>query len=277
MNLNTIMDYGEKLERDGKSSLSIYGLIVVGRGDTGDLEAQIRGSKHAWNMRLISIEALSRLLFLKTELEDETFSYKVNQILKPIEYTRVDEIIGILFDTHHAMEKINIAEVNDEDIAPDSDEHDISSKRNDDRKEIALLKNKIIHVFSGNREQNYKKEKGSAFIDEFNKTYVTCSISKRHPIKRSYPYWYALRRKHLRRMREVGTGYFIFGFMDREEAYAIPLNIIEENLDYLRFTDNGEKDFYWHIDLIPMSNGMVMRLSSRDDNLNIDNFSFKLV
>ena len=30
-------------------------LIVVGRKDTGDLEAQIRGSRHAWDIRLVSV------------------------------------------------------------------------------------------------------------------------------------------------------------------------------------------------------------------------------
>jgi hypothetical protein len=38
-------------------------LIVVGREDTGDLEAQIRGSRHAWDVRLISVDALLRLMF----------------------------------------------------------------------------------------------------------------------------------------------------------------------------------------------------------------------
>jgi hypothetical protein len=33
-------------------------LIVVGRQDTGELEAQVRGSRHAWDVRLISAEAL---------------------------------------------------------------------------------------------------------------------------------------------------------------------------------------------------------------------------
>ena len=40
-------------------------LIVVGRQDTGDLEAHVRGSRHAWDVRLISVDALLRLMFLK--------------------------------------------------------------------------------------------------------------------------------------------------------------------------------------------------------------------
>ncbi len=37
-------------------------LIVVGRQDTGDLEAQVRGSRHAWEIRLISVDALLQLM-----------------------------------------------------------------------------------------------------------------------------------------------------------------------------------------------------------------------
>jgi hypothetical protein len=35
-------------------------LYIVGRSDTGDLEAQVRGSRHAWDIRLISVDALLR-------------------------------------------------------------------------------------------------------------------------------------------------------------------------------------------------------------------------
>jgi len=45
-----------KIDRE-KSSL----LIVVGRQETGDLEAQIRGSRHAWDIRLLSADSLLKL------------------------------------------------------------------------------------------------------------------------------------------------------------------------------------------------------------------------
>jgi hypothetical protein len=40
-------------------------LYVVGRSDTGDLEAQVRGSRHAWDIRIIGIRALFRVLKIK--------------------------------------------------------------------------------------------------------------------------------------------------------------------------------------------------------------------
>lgn len=59
INLDTIAGYRSSLisvSRLTKERSSI--LIVVGRSDTGDIEAQVRGSKHAWDMRLISTDAL---------------------------------------------------------------------------------------------------------------------------------------------------------------------------------------------------------------------------
>ena len=63
IDLDVIAKYRRELisqEQIKENSSSI--LIVVGREDTGDLEAQIRGSRHAWDVRLISVDALIRLM-----------------------------------------------------------------------------------------------------------------------------------------------------------------------------------------------------------------------
>ena len=74
-------------------------LIVVGRKDTGDLEAQIRGSRFAWNIRLISVDALSRLMSLKEEFENPEIIKRISSILIPREFTKLDEIINLVFST----------------------------------------------------------------------------------------------------------------------------------------------------------------------------------
>jgi hypothetical protein len=72
-------------------------LLVVGRQDTGDLEAQIRGSRHAWDVRLISVDAILRLMFLKEKVDDPATIRKICDILKPREFTRLDEIVDLVF------------------------------------------------------------------------------------------------------------------------------------------------------------------------------------
>jgi hypothetical protein len=78
IDLNTIADYRRALIRKGdiseeRSSI----LIVVGRQDTGDLEAQIRGSRHAWDIRIISVDSLFRLVSIREEIEGPSVVRKI--------------------------------------------------------------------------------------------------------------------------------------------------------------------------------------------------------
>src|SRR5439155_2770468 len=69
INLDTISRYREALIASGKITNESSILIIVGRQDTGDLEAQVRGSKHAWTVRMISADALAKLVALKENSE----------------------------------------------------------------------------------------------------------------------------------------------------------------------------------------------------------------
>lgn len=60
--LEKLAEYKEKLLAENKVGKDASILIVVGREDTGALEAQVRGSRYAWDMRLISIERLIKLV-----------------------------------------------------------------------------------------------------------------------------------------------------------------------------------------------------------------------
>ena len=61
IDLNTIANYRRGLIKNRTISEEHSSvLIVVGRDDTGDLEAQIRGSRHAWDSTARSLRAPSR-------------------------------------------------------------------------------------------------------------------------------------------------------------------------------------------------------------------------
>jgi hypothetical protein len=106
IDLDTLANYrkalaaGKKIDFD-KSSI----LIVVGRSDTGSWEAQVRGSRHAWDIRMISVDALLRLVTVKEELEDPQVVGKIRQILRPKEYTKVDDIIDLVFSAAEDVKK----------------------------------------------------------------------------------------------------------------------------------------------------------------------------
>lgn len=97
INLDTIAAYRDALINDGKITKESSILIVVGRSDTGDFEQQVRGSKHGWDVRLISADALINLVKIKESANDEDTISKIQQILKPVEYTRLDGLVDIVF------------------------------------------------------------------------------------------------------------------------------------------------------------------------------------
>jgi hypothetical protein len=85
-------------------------LIIVGREDTGELEAQVRGSRHAWDIRLISADALIKLVELKEGADAPDTDRKIRSLLAPMEYTRLDEMIDVMFSTAKDVESAAEAE-----------------------------------------------------------------------------------------------------------------------------------------------------------------------
>src|SRR5947207_15828466 len=67
--------------------------------DTNALEAQVRGSRYAWDMRLISIERLIKLVQIREKSDDPSTLNQIRQLLQPFEYTKIDKIIDVIFTT----------------------------------------------------------------------------------------------------------------------------------------------------------------------------------
>jgi hypothetical protein len=99
ISLETIAVYRDKLLQTAQIRLPASILIVVGREDTGELEAQVRGSRHAWDIRLISADALVKLVQLKENADGPETGRKIRSLLKPMEYTRLDPMIDVMFTT----------------------------------------------------------------------------------------------------------------------------------------------------------------------------------
>ena len=216
-------------------------LIVVGRQDTGDLEAQVRGSRHAWSARLISVDALIKLMFTKEEVEDKSLIERIRRILLPFEYTRVDNIVDLVFETQQEIDQKAQTSADLDDEPPSkggiwefTPSHELEAKRT-----------VIVNAFFKSKNLIPVQRTRTNFSDSMNKIGITCAISKRY--KRDYqPYWYALHPKWLEFIRSMGTGYFVLGCMDRNEAYALPLAFVEQNLEPLNTTEKGDKK-YWHV------------------------------
>jgi len=62
--------------------------------------------------------------------------------------------------------------------------------------------------------------------------------------------------------------------MDRDEAYAVPYSLIDENKKNLNMTDRGERS-YWHIALTTLEDGcLAINLSRIGTKLSLKPFAF---
>lgn len=268
INLDTIAEYSRRIREEKKIDEAMTsGLIVVGRQDTGDLEAQVRGSRHAWSVRLISVEALLKLAQLNDSVDDPGLVAKIRTVVLPFEYTRVDDIIDLVFETQLETEIQAVADKQAQDLESEErskTEEGISKpaeKRRSDSTPKALLdakRTKIVESFFHDRNRPFNRVSKTNFEDPETGLRVSCAVSKLY--ETSTPgYWYAFHPPWLEFLRGGKESFFLLGCMDREEAYAIPLRLLEDQLVNLNQTIAGEK-YYWHIYLRIDGSGMNWKM-----------------
>lgn len=267
ISLDTIARYRTSLRETEKVSSACSMLLIVGRDDTGELEAQVRGSRHAWDLRLISVDSLVNLVNLKESTEDEATSSKIRDILIPFEYTRLDRLIDVMFVTAKDVENaIDIELPQEED--PDTTTGDKGTWEFTESALIDEKRTKILRAIEKINDVKLVKKSRALYWSSDRSIGVACTISKRYWGK-SFHYWYAYHPAWQDFLGNSGKGYFALGGMDLDVAFAIPLKIIQSKLPELNTTTKNEKT-YWHIQILRTDQGdFRMQCQKSGDHLDL--------
>jgi hypothetical protein len=217
----------------GQVALPCSILIVVGREDTGELEAQIRGSRHAWDIRLISTDALVKLVQLKEGAEGPDTAHKIRNVLVPMEYTRLDGLIDVVFTTAKDVEAVaEIAPDDEEEEAdatssPTEQDSEQGSKAAPQFTEYKLIQAKREDIMNalGRRENNpLIKKNGALYWNSEHTIQAACTVSKRYTKKGALPYWYAYHPTWDAFLGEVKNSFLVLGCMDKDAAFAVSIS-----------------------------------------------------
>lgn len=242
LSLDTLAGYRDKLLQQGKIQAPCSILIVVGRTDTGELEAQVRGSRHAWDMRLISVESLINLVRVKESADNPETVGMIRRLLTPLEYTRLDKLVDVVFTTTKDVETTTHQEPG---IADDTTEvGDGSGFTPTDV--IQQIRNRIVAALKTEFASNLVKKSRALYWDPQHQDRVVCTISKRYT-RQAMKYWYAYHPKWHEFLSEGEKGYFVLGCTDLNEAFALPVNLLAEHLEELNKTTKPDGSFYYHI------------------------------
>lgn len=274
INLDTIASYRNRLIESGRVNSKSSILIIVGRNDTGDLEAQIRGSRHAWDARIISTEALIKLVELKVKSDEDETTEKIRSLLIPFEYTRLDNIIDVMFTAAKDVEAgIEETDQISEESIPESrgkeciQEHTPKAILDGVRKRAldALGKREGVTFIANKRAQYWSGDK---------KVRVVCPVSK---LYEKGNYWYAFHPRQQHFLADAERGYFMLGCVDSDIAYAIPNKKIVELLPYLNTTPKEDGKTYWHIHLHPADDGSYhLLIPKKGEKMNMEPYEVKL-
>ena len=238
INLETISKYRREIIKEGISSEDNSSiLIVIGKEDrnTSDLEAQIRGSRFAWNIRLISVDALARLMSLKEEFEDPEIIRRISTILIPREFTKLDEIINLVFSTAE--------DVKEEEEPTDQDEEELEEKT---RTTPVNFHEACVTRIEKQISQPLLKRSRSTYSTVDQTVHVTLAISKVYKRTGYDGYWFAFHPHHKEFLSGSKNGFIAFGCGSEETLLLIPMSDFFSWLDDLNITEEKHR-YYWHV------------------------------
>lgn len=258
LSLDTLAGYRDRLAADGELKGPSSVLIVVGRQDTGELEAQIRGSRHAWDIRLISAEALLKLAQLKENSEGAETGRKIRSLLTPMEYTRLDRMVDVMFTTVTDVETSAIAEVDATSEPQGADTEPSAPKATwafTDNNLLQAKRDSIVTALSRKNGAALIRKSRALFWSADHALRAACSISKRYVKRSAYPYWYAYHPQWDEFLAEADQALFVLGCMDLDTAFAIPRTDLASRLHALNTTTRDDGTHYWHIHIVERAAG----------------------
>lgn len=278
ISLDTIATYRNKLTLNGQVGPNSSILIVVGRQDTGELEAQIRGSRHAWDVRLISAEALLKLLRVKENSNEVATGQKIRSLFAPVEYTRLDRMVDVVFTAATDVEVP--PEIGPEELfeaPPTAREAPAGEPKSVYQfTDSVILQNKRLAIVSSlaDREETHLLQKSRAqYWNSARNIRAVCSISKRYLGRNQNPYWYAYHPQWDDFLNSAERAFFVLGCMDRSDAFAIPVDVIRSILPHLHRTVR-EGGAYWHIHLAEQEGALTIILPGSPAGLPLATYVF---
>jgi hypothetical protein len=263
--LDTVVTYRDRLVEEQRIPKDTPILIVIGRNDTSSLEAQVRGSRHAWSIRIAGIDALIKLMEVNLSTSSEQVTEKIHTILRPFEYTRIDQIVDVVFTTAEDKEITNI------EIKPNL-ETTLAGVRTIDRTPnefVYKIKAQAISRLSEREQCNIHKKRHSLYADASDTIHAAVIVSKAYD---DGAYWYAYHQDPQRKFLSQGIkGFLVLCMTDRDYALAIPYDFLEKYWESLNETIKNER-IYKHIRTWDLNGKIVLRVNQVGTEVELDQF-----
>lgn len=249
--LEKIVGYVERLSQEGKvngnkSSM----LIVVGKGPTEALEQQIRGSRYAWDIRVISADSLLSLVKIKESLDTPDTENKILAVLRPHEYTRIDEIVDLVFSVTKDIQTDEETErqTSGTEVERSLSENGIEAAAVDKRTHNHPIQfyEECIERIQNVKKWNLVRKSRSAWHSVTDNKLVILLNSREYDSDTNPNYWFGLHKHQLVQLASIQDSFLALGCGNAEQLLMFPEEFVEQILPKLGKSER-ETDMWWHI------------------------------
>jgi hypothetical protein len=263
IDLDTIAEYRKALIRQGSvQEQSSSMLIVVGREDTGDLEAQIRGSRHAWDMRLISVDSLMRLMVLKEEVEEPRTIRRIYDILIPREFTKLDSIVEIIFSTaeevKHEEQPTAVEDILEEVLTAAK-----ATPVSFNTACVERVQQALHRVFVKRSRASYASSDGALAL--------ICAVSRTYVRGDQQGFWFAFHPHQKEFLEHAQESFVVLGCGSESIVLLIPFGEFSQWLPDMNITEREDR-FYWHIRIIQQDDRFMLTRKGGIERIDITRF-----
>ncbi|CAN5334125.1 hypothetical protein BH10PSE6_BH10PSE6_51750 [soil metagenome] len=271
--LQKIMEYQNLLTQTGQISGPASALIVVGREDTGELEEQVRGSRYAWDIRLISVSALFKLAEVKQETDELETAKQIRTLLVPFDNTRLDGIVDVMFATTADVATPS----EDVPTAQDGVEDDQREKRiATDPVAIAAKRDELLKALVVKYAVPLVKNTRATYWDPSHNIRAVCAISKPYPDYGEYRYWYAYHPAWDAFLSAGQTAVMAWACLDLDIAFVMPRKELMPLLGNMNVTSRANGTSYQHVKIMKKGSSYYLNLPLGDKDLSLEPYIVNL-
>lgn len=269
--LNKIAKYLQQMDAEQNGGHSC--LLVVGRQDTATLEDQLRGSRHNWDMRIIGVDALFRALELRELSENPELSSRLVEILKPQEYTRIDQILAMVFEFATDREASLDVVVSENDETASEENSDARTVRviESDRDSIEAFKAEIGERLAEKFAVPLTRSR-SSFEGQGGDYRFSVAVSKLYIDADKH--WFAYHPRQSKFLHAAKDGYFVLGYLEARRIFAIPVQKMDEMATHMNTTTpyGDATKIYHHVNARTQNGKEILLTRANSPEFNISDY-----
>jgi hypothetical protein len=199
------------------------------------------------------VDALLNLVRIKESADNQETIARIRRLLTPLEYTRLDDLVDVVFTTTQDVEAAVAAETGTP-LEPASQAQSESAEGVWEFTPSAVIqeiRERIVSALGRQLQSSFVKKSRALYWDPGQRQRVVCTVSKRYTNQGLVKYWYAYHPQWHTFLQEADHGFFVLGCTDLEVAFTLPLAVIRDHLEEFHTTEKkGGSEHYYHIKIV---------------------------